>query len=402
MTDRYVKFKKTCPNARFTFDDIKYFKEGQWETWEDAWIRMKMMVEMNKELDVRDYISNYYDGLSGPCQFDLDEECGGCFLELSPDQAYAFLEISIQLWLESSDANEEDFQETLEIESEIKSVISEPIFVSFSTNDILQEMNEKAAGAAPGTAWAPPTVALGAAHLPLGAAHLPPHHLGDTPTDEMPCFATLHDPDDIILEESQVEDDELMPIYDEDPLEDFEFESWPDPFKQTMAEDKTVAAEAEQAEFPSTKAGSGLQILFHSENLIENTCKFYFPLPVNNCLNKYGEAGNDLYVCNEILDYDKVLLDPCDHDKPLVEFDEHATFKSWKPGIIEWLVGTVEGHLNFKEGLSHAETFYRKETCFEDIFNCQEILFNENFFCENEFCMKNVSYDENKFRDKNW
>ena len=124
------------------------------------------------------------------------------------------------------------------------------------------------------------------------------------------------------------------------------------------------------------------------------------PLSFNNCLNNYGEAGNDLYVCNEILDCDKVLLDPCDHDKPLVEFDEHATFKSWKPGSFDGLVGRDEKYLNCQESLYHHKEFCRKETGFEDVFNCKENLLRDNFFYENEICIENVSYDEKTFYDK--
>ena len=179
MTSKYENHKKSSPSVSFDLNNIINFKEGQWETWVKAWIRMKMMVEMNKGLDTRDYIINYYHGLSVPCQVDLDEECGGEFLKFSSHQAFTFLEKVTQFRpedtyetdleqdddydLESLDIGElgEDEEHTIdetiriepipvtslkrenfELAEELDQVISNTSPISFSTNCLLSSVAE--------------------------------------------------------------------------------------------------------------------------------------------------------------------------------------------------------------------------------------------------------------------
>ena len=92
-------------------------------------------------MEILNYIPHYYDGLNDLGKLELDEECGREFLTLYTDDAFNILEESSQL----------------EIEEELKSVISEPTFLSIYTNDILQEKSEQETRAAPSTTWAPPT-----------------------------------------------------------------------------------------------------------------------------------------------------------------------------------------------------------------------------------------------------
>ena len=70
--------------------DIKSFRQEEVEIWEKVWVRMRMMVSMDEELDITHFIHHFYYGLRNLSKSEVDEKCGGSFLDLSEAECYKY------------------------------------------------------------------------------------------------------------------------------------------------------------------------------------------------------------------------------------------------------------------------------------------------------------------------